>query len=287
MCPGHGHKSRHALGQAGQQATCQPVMCEDSGDDVLQSRDAPEIAAGYNTSTGGNTSNMLGSDVAPAEVAVAVATSPAVVAAASSATVTAQMSVDVMPTGHQGTCLQPREVTSSGTDVSAEICGPASAHKYISQSDAHSAVSELYSLDGGQRAICEGSAAETVSPEPGLPDQLKTEWSQNSHLDPVSSLLDDEDKGTSRSADPNIKLGLGHRGIYHKMRQFSTVSLQCSSVFEANGGCAKIFVEIFRSRSLQESVTKEPSICDFIFFMDQHSGLLNSILREYWRIKWK
>ena len=33
----------HALGEAGQQATCQPVMCENSGDDVLQTRGAPEI----------------------------------------------------------------------------------------------------------------------------------------------------------------------------------------------------------------------------------------------------
>ena len=164
--------------------------------------------------------------------------------------------------------------------------GAVSTQKCISQSDAHSTVSEIHSLDGVHWAVCEeATATATVSPEPGLPDQLKTEWSQNSHLDPVSSLLDDEDKGTSRSADPNIKLGLGHRGIYHKMRQPSIVSLKFSSLFKFNNGCLKHMDGIFRSRSLRKSVPNEPSVWACIIFMDQHGGQLNAM--EHWRNKWK
>ena len=138
-------------------------------------------------------------------------------------------------------------------------------------------------------------AAATVSPEPGLPYQPITEGSQNTCLDPGvedfdSLLLDNEDKCRVGSADHNLsvsKLGLGHRGVDHRLRLFLTVSLQLSSMFETNGGCLKHFVEFFRSRSLRESVSNEPRIWDCLSFMDQHSGLQNSILREFWRIKWK
>ena len=82
-----------------------------------------------------------------------------------------------------------------------------------------------------------------------------------------------------------LNVGLGHRGIDHKMKQFPIVSLQLSSMFEANSGCLKHLGGFYIPSSLQESVPNEPSVWACIIFMDQHSGQLNAI--EYWRNKWK
>ena len=284
----------HSQGEEGQvdDQSCGPVK------DCYSSDEFEKLGASEAVYT-----EIYGRNDSMSEVA-AVETAPVVVVAtASPAAVEAQVLVDVIPSRHLGTCLQSTEAASSGTeepeilDVSAaEICEAVSTQKSVSPSYVHSAVSELHSLERVQRTVYEeDTAAATVSEdamssEPGLPDQLITDGSQNTSFDPDaegpdSLLLANEDKCIIRSADHNRKLGLGHRGIYHKMRQPSIVSLKFSSLFKFNNGCLKHMDGIFRSRSLRKSVPNGPSVWACIIFMDQHGGQLNAM--EHWRNKWK
>ena len=243
-----------------------------------------------------------------------VATAPVVVATSTPAAV--QVPVDVIPPGHQDTGLQSPKATSSGTDepvildVSAEICGAVSAQKYISQSNAHSAVSELHT--GVQHAVCEEAATvceDAVSPEPGLPDQPITEGSQITCLDHGvegydSLLLDNKDKCRAGSTDhytdfPNEATELSTNEFRAAIDGMVTIASTETTGHQKNGigvNLKKVCVIFKFVMSLLDFVWSSSrtiifnGIVGIICFQvtnDPKGGSRNVLLSEFWRYRQK